>query len=207
MRELEFLPAWYHQSRRWRRIVGWQTYGLLLLITALSAWVMVSQRNLRADQQTLDSIEKQLARTRVDQQILAEKLDLRQKLQTQEELLKSLGQQVEMTRLLQALDKLMPPEMSLVEVECNTEETPRPVSTVAAVRNAISRSAPPEMDRRLKVRLLGVAPSNSDLATFVAGLASQPFLEQVALPYSKNVYDSGHVLREFSITFSMNLNQ
>lgn len=207
MRELEFLPSWYNQNRRCRRIVGWQAYVLLILITCMSTWTIMTHRSVRAAERTLDSVDEQLTQSRADQALLAEKLDLRQKLQAQEELLGSLGHPVEMTRLLQLLDTLMPKQMSLVEFDCTTEEVPRPVVSVAAVKQTTDRKSQMQWDRRLKIRLLGVAPSNSDLAAFVAGLASRPFFEQVALPYSKSVFEGEHELREFSVTFVINLSQ
>lgn len=205
MREIEFLPSWYPRSRRCRRIVVWQGYGLIVLILAAAVWTFFTQRSIRASERTLAAIETQLERSEVDQRILDQKLSLRQQLQTQEELLASVGYSVEMTRLLQKLDELMPRQMSLIEFECTTEETPRQVATVAAVSKS-SEKAKIQFDRRLRVKLLGVAPSNTEVATFIAGLYTVPFLDQVSYVNSRDVYDSDHKLREFTVTFCINLN-
>jgi hypothetical protein len=46
-----------------------------------------------------------------------------------------------------------------------------------------------------------------DLANFLGELSKMPFLEQVNVSYSQDKVDSGHRMREFEVTFSMNLNQ
>ena len=64
----------------------------------------------------------------------------------------------------------------------------------------------PQMDRRLKVKLVGVAPSDVDLANFLAGLTQVPFFEQVSIAYARDKVEAGHILREFEVSWSMGLN-
>jgi hypothetical protein len=80
------------------------------------------------------------------------------------------------------------------------------VASVAATGRKTSDKQKVEYDRRLRVRLLGVAPNNSDVATFVAGLYQVPYLDQVAYVNSRDVFEDGHRLREFTVTFCVNLN-
>jgi Tfp pilus assembly protein PilN len=108
-----------------------------------------------------------------------------------------------MTRLLETLDSSMPKEMSLVKFDSNIEETTHTVTSVAGVRSG--EKPQQQVDRRLKVKLSGVAPSDVDLANFLANLTKIQFLDQVAVTYARNKTESGHVLREFEISFSMKL--
>jgi Tfp pilus assembly protein PilN len=205
MRELEFLPAWYHQTRRRKRIVGLEAWVLFLLVIGLGSWVALAQRNIIRDQQALNGLTKQITQTHSEQRMLAEQLSLRQQLQEREQLIASLGMPVEMTRLMQTLDSVMPKEMSLVEFNCDTDEQLRQVTSVAAAR--ATNDTTRQMDRRLRIKLIGVAPSDVDLANFLAGLTNVPFFEQVAVTYAKDKTEAGHVLREFEVTFTMSLNQ
>lgn len=205
MRELEFLPTWYHQRRRNERIVVWQTWVLLALVSGLGTWMFLTHRTVRAAERLHTDVDKKLTQTRAEQQMLDEQLALKQQLQAQEELLASVGYTVEMTRVLEKLDSLMPKQMSLLEFDCTTEDVPRTVASVAAVKKGAEK--PKQIfDRRLRVKILGVAPNNSDIAHFVAGLHAVPFFEQVSYVQSRDVYDAGHVLREFTVTFCVNLN-
>ena len=206
MHELEFLPAWYHQTRRRKRVVAIETWSLIGLIACCGAWFGLAQRDVSAKQLVLDGLQARLVQMHTEQNMLNEQLKLRQDLKDREELIASLGLPIEMTRMLQALDSVMPKEMSLVEFDCTTEETARPVTTVVGIR-AVGDKEVKQTDRRLKVKVLGVAPSNMDLANFYQGLNNVPFFEQVVVGTWKDKIESGHVMLEFEISFSMNLNQ
>jgi Tfp pilus assembly protein PilN len=202
MRELEFLPAWYPQTRRRKSRVQIEGWILAVVIVSLGSWYVFAQQNLRAKQATLGTLQHQLDQVHTERELLNQALDLRQRLQEREELVASLGYPVEMTRLLQTLDSVMPREMTLTDFDCQTREQARPVTSVAAVRPSDR-----QLDRRLDIHLKGVAPSDVDLANFLGELSKMPFLEQVNVSYSQDKVDSGHRMREFEVTFSMNLNQ
>lgn len=207
MRELEFTPEWYRQSRRGKRIIVMEVWALVLLVGGLSAWAGVALHNIRSEQASLESLRRQLDQTHDEQRMLDEQLALRQELQARQQMIASLGFPLEVTRLLQTLDSVMPREMSLVEFNCDTDEQIRQVTNVMAARMTQDADGSRQLDRRLKVRLVGVAPSDIDLANFLAGLTNVSFFEQVAVTYARDRSEAGHVLREFEVTFSMNLNQ
>src|SRR5262245_44181880 len=121
MRELEFLPDWYPRLRRRKRIVALQGWILLGAVLLLGGWIGLSHRSARASDATLSSLQRELKQTHEEQNILAQQLELRKQLQDREQLIASLGIQMEMTRLLQTVDSAMPKEMSLTEFECNIE--------------------------------------------------------------------------------------
>lgn len=204
MRELEFLPDWYNQVRRRKRVIAFEGWLLLALILSIGTWLVLAQRNVATAERNLKSLRGQLVQTQSEQRLLEEQLRLRKQLQAQEELIASLGYPVEMTRLLQTLDTLMPREMSLTDFTCETQERTRQAAGVAVAR--ATKDSSNQIDRTLKVKIVGVAPSDVDLANFLAGLSSVPFFEQVAPTYSSQKMENGHVLREFEVTFYMNLN-
>lgn len=205
MRELEFLPEWYHQTRRKRQMVGFQGWLLLLVIVGLGMWTGLAHRNVRAAQSTLDSLKGQLDQTYAEQRLLAEQLSLRQELEAREKIIASLGFPVEMTRLLQTLDSIMPKEMSLLEFRCQTTEEPLSPGAAKTVAAGIDPSR--QTERRLKVWLVGVAPSDLDLASFLAGLTNVLFFDGVTVNYARDKVEAGHLMREFEVMFSINLTQ
>jgi hypothetical protein len=204
MRELEFLPQWYRLTRQSKRAVAWESWVLLVLIGALSSWTILARSNEQIKQTTLSMRQGQLDQTHSEERMLAEQLRLRQDLQEREQIIASLGLSVEMTRLLQTLDAVTPKELSLTDFKCDIEETPRALGTNVA---AVQIPAEKRMDRRLKVKLVAVAPSDVDLANFLAGLTDVPFFDQVGVTYSHYKSEDGHIFREFEVTFSMDLNQ
>jgi hypothetical protein len=60
-------------------------------------------------------------------------------------------------------------------------------------------------DRKLKVKLVGIAPSDVEVANFLAGLTGRSFLDQVAMTYARDRVSDGRVMREFEVTFVINL--
>lgn len=205
MRELEFLPQWYRLTRQSKRVVAWESWVLLAVIAAISTWTFLARSNERTRQTTLSMRQGQLDQTHSEERMLAEQLRLRQELQEREQIIASLGFSVEMTRLLQTLDAVTPKELSLTDFKCDIEETQRPLGTNVAA--AVQIPADKRMDRRLKVKLVAVAPSDVDLANFLAGLTDVPFFDQVGVTYSHYKSEEGHIFREFEVTFSMDLNQ
>jgi hypothetical protein len=203
MRELEFLPDWYHKTRQVKRVVGWEVWIFAMLVAGLGGWMFLARNNERVKRTTLDLRQGQLDQTHTEERMLAEQLHLRQELQQREQIIASLGFSVDMTRLLQTLDKVMPKELSMTDFKCEIEETQRPMGVNVAAGGTQEK----QFDRRLKVRLVAVAPSDVDLANFLSGLTDVPFFDQVGVTYSHYKTDNGHVFREFEVTFAMDLNQ
>jgi Tfp pilus assembly protein PilN len=159
---------------------------------------------VRAAESRLSNLQDDLNQVHAKQHILSEKLELRKELQAREQLIASIGFPVQITRLLQTLDSVMPREMSLTEFNCQIEEQLR-AAPPAAGRGAADKEQ--QIDRRLNVKLAGVTPSDVDLANLLAGLTDVPFFDQVSVTYARSKVESGHVMREFEITFSMSLNR
>lgn len=205
MREIEFLPSWYSQTRRRKRIVAIEGWIMFFLIISLGAWLIFTEQRISARESALGALQSQVEKTHTEKQILSQKIALRQELQEKEALIASLGYPVEMTRLIQTLDSVMPKEMTILDFNCSTKEQIRPVTSVAGIKPGAEREK--QIERRLEVELLGVAPSDVDLANFVGALTKRAYFEQVNVAYVKDRDDSGHKMREFKVSFSMGLSQ
>ena len=55
------------------------------------------------------------------------------------------------------------------------------------------------------MRLHGIAPTESEVTTFYSALIQRPCLSQVRLVNSNERVDLDHKMREFEITFTINL--
>jgi Tfp pilus assembly protein PilN len=204
MRELEFLPEWYPQSRRRKRIVLLQGYMTLLLAGGLFAWFFLAQRNTENAAAALAGINMQISQTHQEMHQLEEQVALKSQLLLQRQIGEKLGMSVEMSRLLYALDQKMPPAVSLTNLSFDTHEQLKAANSLATARAA---TAGENIDRRLHVRLDGVALTDNDVANFLTGLSRVPFFDDVAMSYSRDQAGNRSMMREFEITFSVNLNQ
>jgi Tfp pilus assembly protein PilN len=200
MRELEFLPAWYPQTRARRRLVHLQGWLTLLLIAGMAAHLVLADKNIAVAEGSVTALQVQLAETDAK---LAEmdKLDaMRRQLRQQQAVVSKLGAYVEACKMIDVLDAVMPKQMSLTGVQVDNEEKVDNSAIQAA------RTGEPVIDRRLKVRIQGVCPTDVDLANFMTQLAAVPFFEQVNITYARERGQAGHVMREFEVTFGLSLN-
>ena len=204
MREIDFLPPWYAQFLRRRRTVFFQTWVTMGVALGLGLWMFLAERNQRSAEGVLDTLSGQIQQTSTQLQQMERLEMLRRQLRQQAEVLTKLGIHVEAGRLITKLSDATPPSLSFLSLNIDTDEIP--VQLSAAERATLKEGSKPPVDRRLRVRLQGVAPTDLELATFLTDLNQTSFFERPALTYVKERRESGHVLREFEVTFSINLN-
>jgi hypothetical protein len=204
VRELEFLPSWYPQARRRQRWLRLQAGTTLLLICGLCLWMGLARRNINSANAALATVDAQLAQSQLELEQLQVQLKLKSQLEFQRQIVSRLGLQVEMSRMINTLEQIMPKEMSLTELSFDTEEAIKRADGAPATGANTSKDQP--KSRTLRVRMLAVAPSDVDLANFLAGLTNVPFFQEVAMTFAHDKSDGGHIMREFEVTFSMSLN-
>ena len=86
----------------------------------------------------------------------------------------------------------------------DTEEAPRPAGTLAArAQQQRGRTESPQSSLRLRLR--AVAPTDIDLAEFIRMVTARPFFHNVELVYSHERQQQGRLMREFEVTFTMDL--
>ncbi len=198
MHEMEFLPGWYPQLHRRKRMVMLQVWATLLVAVCLGLWIFLARGNVAARQTDHRLISEQLSESRLRLTALNEQLRQKQNLEADQRVVSKVGIHVETTRLLAKIDQIMPREMTLVDATFDTIEVPQP-------RDSSAESRPPEMTRRMLVKLSGVTPSDADWAGVLAKLSSVPFFQDVRLVGAKDKVDSGHLMREFEVSFTVEL--
>jgi hypothetical protein len=202
MREIDFLPAWYPAIQRRYRWVMVQAWATLLILVLLTGYAIVVRVKLHIAGRTTEQTEAQI---RVSQEQLAkltEKMKFEEELRQKDQILAQLGLGVDATRLLKAMEDAMTPEMALTDFSMETVEVPRavPLSLISTHRSG-------EVDRRLKVLVDGVAPSDVEIVAFMDHMQRFGCFENIKFPYFRPGRSrDGHLLREFEVTFEMNLN-
>src|SRR4029453_8104473 len=154
VRELEFLPDWYPQTRRRRRLVVLQGWLILVLAGGMAAHLVLADRNIKVAEKSLAALQGQLDQTNAQ---LAEidKLDtMRKQGRQQEQLISRLGLYVEACKTLDTLHHLMPRQMALPVAQPDNKEG---VDAGASAMQAAKGDS--VVERRLKVRIQGVCPT------------------------------------------------
>lgn len=200
MRELEFLPDWYPQIRRRRRLVILQAWLILVLVIGMGSWIVGNDRNNTQDEHNLAIQSAQLAQTYAQLAEVDKQDSLRRQLRQQEEVVSRIGFAVDACKTVNALDERMPRQMALTGIVLENEE--RTDHSAFAARGATGE---PQVDRRLRVRVQGVCPTDVDLANFMTQLSAVPFFDSVNNTYAREKPENNRVMREFELTFSVNL--
>jgi Tfp pilus assembly protein PilN len=207
VREVEFLPDWYPKVRRHKRTVVLQVWVTVLLVGGLGLWMLLAQRDVKAREVELASLRTDLTQSEAEVQQLEQLQQVQRDLGRQMEIYLKIGRPIETTRVMTTLEQLMPVDMALLDLSLETEEPARPAANTLAARAAQrgGRVATGDQPTRLKFRLHGVAPNDMDLAEFLAKLTGKPFFRDVELVFSHERSERGHLMREFELTFVMEL--
>lgn len=206
MRELEFLPGWYPQTRRRRRMVMLLGWMAVVLIVGLGLWITLIERNVRAANAAVIALDHELENSRTELDELERLLQLNKSLHKQEQVLQQVGMHVEGARLLATLAEAMSDSTVLLELDYTTMEQPRAVQPALALQNG-KPAGPVQVDRWMEVKLVCVAPSDVELADFYANLQSKAFFRSVRVTYTRDRPEQGHLMRQFEVLFSMDLNE
>jgi hypothetical protein len=205
MRELEFLPTWYPVMRRRRKLAVTQAWTTAILMGAVGLFGIAGHQHVLDRQAQAETVTAELRRIRGELRMLDEQLLLKQQLQQQETVLRKLGLQVDATRLLGEIQHFMGEQIFLLEMYIDTEEAtrvPTPRGDNPLVRTEESAES---SQRLLKVKLIGVSPSDVEVADFLTGLTTQPYFDNVAMTYAKDLRTDGRLMRQFEVTFSVDL--
>jgi Tfp pilus assembly protein PilN len=212
MRDVDFVPPWYRDLlRRKRSTVGYLlVLGLLVIVTAGGG--LHRQAELRAAERRLAAAELEVAATCADLEKLDALRRLRDQWRRQEQVVTSTGTNVEASRLLAALTNVVPPDTALTGISIAVAEPDRdsapaaaPATAPAASDRVPESSARPPAKRRLNVSLRGVAPGEVAVANVLAGISEQPLFRHVNLTYAKDRQEQDGTVREFEVTFIINL--
>jgi hypothetical protein len=198
MRDLEFLPDWYPKLGRRKRAVAFQAWITLAIAAFLGLWTLLAQRDVRATEAELRDISSSLTRSVAEVERLKKLEKLKDQYAAQDMVFARIGRPIEMTRLLTTLAEIMPDNMSMLNLQVSTEET-----KVESLKDKAQQQR--GTNRKMKLKLQGVAPTDGDLGSFLNKLTGKPFFTDVALIYSKPRSESGHTMREFEVSFTLDL--
>jgi Tfp pilus assembly protein PilN len=204
MREPDFVPRWYPQLRNRQRNLIIEIWVIALLGGALYLWGWQSRLHLGQQQAEITSLDSRLGQTSVQLEKLKDMLDTQRKLKEQEQVVDRLGPYVPTARLIDVLDEAMPSSMALLDLQEDTQETPV-VKSASTDAPGGGGAVSPTVDRKVKMTVTAVAPSDVELAAFLANLSKESNLSDISMTYARDFSQDGHIMREFAVTFDIDL--
>ena len=203
MREVEFLPDWYHGVRRQRALLTAQTWVTAGLVVAGLATLLAVRSHAGEATAALQITEQRAELATRSVQQLDETLTLQQQLVAKQQVLSDVGLGVEANRVIAELAASAPRELCFDAIEIRTDEQTK-VATIAD-RARAGAAAVPLITRKLLLRITGIAPTEDAITTFWSQLMMRPYAEEVRIVNTDEETRAEHTMRTFEVTLAIPL--
>jgi len=203
MSQINFLSEKFLREQG-RSLRVYRQAGLIIIVClAMGAWGATAWRQLSVMKAELASRSEQSSdlerQTEQYMQMQQQFNDLQHQVKVQQELLMP----IKVTEVIAMLGQLMPESLTCRELVVRaTEPKPRPVQT------GTSKASPPPVETPvMRVEIVGLAPTDTDVANFVDQLTAHPVFEAVKLDYTRPTLVSTVTARLFRIEMEIPLNR
>ena len=198
MLRTDFLPERIRDQRLRRQALKRQVVLMGLCVLGLVVLGFARQGRLHAAQGQLQRLKEQTAT--VDRQLTfrseleAQQADLLVKKRIDDEL----GSRVNALGILAELERMLPKSIFLSSLTLEAVEMTTATSPVAEGKGAKKNAkAKDQVFKRVRMTFTGVAPSDVDVANFIAQLSGGHLFEDVNMMYARNTEFRGQSAREF----------
>ena len=204
MKDIDFLPQQYRQARRLHHSRVCRGWLAMIGLCTLSIWFGVGQLRLREASAHLVHLDHQNRTVQTGLDLVDELENQQAKLLERYELAQQLTPKLSCVQILGKLAELIPPQVvvqSLTVVSKKDQGRVRPGGKLAKLAETISAKASLPEITELHLSIVGLAPSEMDVALLVGQLSSCQNFAEVRLEYCK----SGTVENRRACVFKVNL--
>jgi Tfp pilus assembly protein PilN len=208
---VNFLPEDYVE----KRVAGRWTFICIGLCIAVMCVVFgtffMQMRTKAAAQEALDQVNheyEEAGKRLAEMQTLEHE---KQTMMVKAEVTAVLLERVPRSVLLAELTKLMPKGVSLISMELKTHEATEPhrANRLEAARRQMegtpeNQAAPRAPDKEVSLELVGMSPSDGQVAAFISALGKSALLEDVNLVFSEEFANNNETLRRFRVDMRIN---
>jgi Tfp pilus assembly protein PilN len=201
MEKIDFLPERVRTQRARNASLIRQGCLLAVCVLALTVLAYARQQRISAAKAELVSLKDQGANV---QRQLAFRSDLERQqadLMIKKRIDEQLGSRVNTLEVLAEMERLLPESivltsMNLEAVELRIPMKPAEEKSASSARSSDNRPKE-KVVKRVRLIFTGLAPSDVDLANFIAQLSAGRLFEDINMGYAKNVDFRGRSAREF----------
>jgi hypothetical protein len=193
MKEIDFLPEWYKNSRRQQ--IGYQTQYIILgiLLVAMVLWNFGAVHSISKAQAMLARTTPQQAEAEKNVQVFEKIKSEVSQLQKQADILEEINPRINVANVLGEISFVVDKRISLGKLQLVAEKFGNKkgdrsgllVSDVTAGGGAGNKNAMAFGDTRFKVVISGVAADAGDVAKLISRLEDSPYFQQVYPLFSK----------------------
>lgn len=214
---MSFLPDDYVNRRLEQRtnLICLSLFAVVL-VGILGAWVLLSQqrRDVLREQRRINAEYTEAAKS-INQlnELHNHKVQLLRKAQITATLIEPIPR----SNLLADLVNRMPSTLSLTGLEMTSKQIRQNRATQIKKKAALAKAKannngkpvpaanqpPPVPQYRVTVQILGLAPTDIQVAQYIAALARSPLLRTVHLAFSESVFVEGSPMRKFKVVMTL----
>ncbi len=197
---IDFLPRHIKVDRARRRslkrqafLVGAVAAGLGILGYVREGMITEARADLASLDNQIHSVSRQLSMRSDLEKQLAE-------LMIKKRIDDTLGSRANALEVLAELERTLPESIVLTSLTLEAVEVRVPIKSVAAGAPVVAGAQPQPKEKVVKrVRLVftGLAPTDVDVANFIAQMSAGQLFEDVSMGYAKNVDFRGRSVRGF----------
>lgn len=210
MNEINFLPQSFLESQNRRQRLFREVAilcGMVLIGIALFAGQSGQVMSVRKlTEQKKDELTAAKLRSKEVARLKGQQLNLKLKLAVHE----GLSMPLNMSSIMATIADVLPDRMALTEITCAAEEPKLDLAALKPDQNAKKKPAKnakpvkPE-EHYMQIQLMGISPSDVDVANFVGTLSASPIFQNVKMRYSKTTRIGKVTAREFRIEMEVSL--
>jgi len=211
MSTINLLPSDYIESRHRRRANAMCLFLAVIVITAVAAAGVVSERSSSHTQAARDRVNASYA----DAAKLISQMQLleaqRSQMLRKAQVTASLVERVPRSTLLAVLTNSLPKNCSLVELDLDTRHVitaakPLDKAKAGSKLTSASRQSVKNQLSQVEMEITGRAATDVDVARFIANLLGSPLMSSVDLVYSEEKLIDKVPVREFQIRLELKTN-
>jgi hypothetical protein len=201
MKEIDFLPSWYRNSRR--RSIGykWQ-YGIITVAFVLMAgWSFIAGRIVNSTTASVANVNIEQTLSNEIEKVNTEIAELQAKAQ----LLEKCSTNVKLSSIIAELSHLIESDIVLKSLQINSENASVVLADNTGPRTVINRnsgnnSGTLEDDEVYKIVIIGVAKTSEEVANLLFNLEKSSYFTTVIMEFSQNVKVKDFYVTEFKLS-------
>ncbi len=208
MKDINFLPQEYREARRRHDLRVSRMWLATIGLCALGIWFGVGKLQLREAQARLTHLKDQNKMVQTGLDVMEQLKGQHAKLLERYKLAQQLTPRLSWVQTLSKLAELIPPQVVVEKLDVVSKKgqsRPEAGNKLAQLADRISAENPlekasqPEI-RELHLSIIGLAPSEMDVAVLVGQLSSYQDFRNVQLEYCRSSTTEKHQASTFKIT-------
>ncbi len=208
MKNINFLPQEYRQARRRHDLRVSRMWLAMIGLCALGLWFAVGKLQLREAQARLAHLEDQNKMVQTGLDVMEQLKGEHAKLLERYKLAQQLTPRLSCVQTLSKLADLIPPQVVVEKLDVVSKkgqsrpEAGNKLAQLAdriSAENSLEKASQPEI-RELHLSIIGLAPSEMDVAVLVGQLSSYQDFHSVQLEYCRSSTVEKHQASTFEVT-------